>query len=54
MTIMGDTLKFSLENAKLDKRLIFNIPAGYTCPRAGVCRTFADKDTGKITDNPTG
>ena len=34
MTIMGDTLKFSLENAKLDKRLIFNIPAGYTCPRA--------------------
>ena len=39
MTIMGDTLKFSLENAKLDKRLIFNIPAGHTCPRAGVCRT---------------
>ena len=54
MTIMGDTLKFSLENAKLDKRLIFNIPAGYTCPRAGVCRTTADKETGEIRDNPTG
>ena len=46
------TLKFSKGNAKLSKRLIFNLPAGYTCPNAGLCRTMADKDTGKITDAP--
>jgi len=46
------TLKFSKGNAKLSKRLIFNLPAGHTCPNAGVCRTMADKNTGKITDAP--
>jgi hypothetical protein len=45
-------LKFSTGNGKLSNRLIFNIPAGYTCPHAGVCKTFADKTTGKITDLP--
>ena len=45
-------LKFSKGNAKLSKRLIFNLPAGYTCPNAGVCRTMADPDTGKIQDAP--
>jgi hypothetical protein len=45
-------LKFSTGNAKLGKRLIFSIPAGYTCPCAGVCKTFADRATGKILDLP--
>ena len=46
------TLKFSTGNAKLGKRLIFSLPAGYTCPNAGHCKTFADRVTGKILDLP--
>ena len=46
------SLKFSTGNAKLGKRLIFSLPAGYSCPSAGHCKTFADRDTGKITDLP--
>lgn len=46
-------LKFSLGNAKLGKRLIFSLPAGYTCRQAGVCRTMADRNTGKIIDMPS-
>jgi hypothetical protein len=45
-------LKFATGNAKLSKRLIFSLPAGYSCPNAGVCKTFADRTTGKITDLP--
>jgi hypothetical protein len=45
-------LKFATGNAKLSKRLIFSLPAGYSCPCAGVCKTFADRTTGKITDLP--
>jgi len=45
-------LKFSTGNAKLSKRLIFSLPAGYSCPNAGVCKTFADRTTGAITDLP--
>jgi len=45
-------LKFSNGNSKLTDRLIFSLPAGYTCPHAGVCKTFADPDTGKIRDLP--
>lgn len=45
-------LKFSTGNGKLKNRLIFSLPAGYACPHAGVCRTFADRTTGKITDLP--
>jgi hypothetical protein len=45
-------LKFSTSNAKLSKRLIFSLPAGYSCPHAGVCKTFADRVTGTITDLP--
>jgi len=45
-------LKFSMGNAKLSKRLIFNLPAGYSCPSAGVCKTMADRTTGKIMDLP--
>ena len=46
------TLKFSTGNAKLGKRLIFSLPAGYSCPNAGHCKTFADRITGKILDLP--
>ncbi len=45
-------LKFSTGNGKLKNRLIFSLPAGYSCPNAGVCKTFADKTTGAITDLP--
>ena len=45
-------LKFSTGNAKLGKRLIFSLPAGYSCPNAGVCKTMADRTTGRIMDLP--
>lgn len=45
-------LHFSTGNAKLDKRIIFSLPAAYTCPNAGHCKTFADRATGKILDLP--
>ena len=45
-------LKFSTGNGKLKNRLIFSLPAGYACPHAGVCKTFADRVTGAITDLP--
>jgi hypothetical protein len=45
-------LKFSTGNGKLKNRLIFSLPAGYACPHAGVCKTFADRTTGSITDLP--
>jgi hypothetical protein len=45
-------LKFSTGNAKLGKRLIFSLPAGYSCPNAGVCKTMANRTTGKIMDLP--
>lgn len=44
-------LKFSHGNAKLANRLIFNLPAGYACPAAGVCKTLVDRHTGKVNDN---
>jgi hypothetical protein len=47
---MSSLLKFSKANAKLSKRLIFNLPAGFTCPFARSCRTIADPKTGKILD----
>jgi len=45
-------LKFSNGNGKLRDRLIFSLPAGYSCPHAGVCKTFADRTTGAIIDLP--
>lgn len=45
-------LKFSTGNGKLKNRLIFSLPAGYSCPHAGICKTFADRNTGKLTDLP--
>jgi len=51
---MSSLLKFSKGNAKLSKRLIFNLPSGFTCPFAKSCRTFSDPKTGKITDAQRG
>jgi len=45
-------LRFSTGNAKLGKRLIFSLPAGYTCPNAGVCKAMADRTTGRLMDLP--
>lgn len=45
-------LKFSTGNHKLKDRLIFSLPAGYSCPHAGVCKTMADRTTGLIYDLP--
>jgi len=45
-------LKFSTGNGKLKNRLIFSLPAGYSCPHAGVCKTMADRTTGNIMDLP--
>jgi hypothetical protein len=45
-------LKFSTGNGKLKDRLIFSLPAGHSCPHAGVCKTLADRVTGLITDLP--
>lgn len=45
-------LKFSTGNGKLKNRLIFSLPAAYSCPHAGVCKTFANKSDGKIIDLP--
>ena len=54
-------LKFSTGNRKindlakdlgLSKREVvaFDIPAGYTCPAASLCKSQANRDSGKITD----
>ena len=28
----------------------FSLPAGYSCPQALICKSYANKETGKITD----
>ena len=55
---MENLLKFGEPNAKLKKMAkslklklkTFTLPAGYTCPGALDCLSFANKETGKITD----
>mgnify|MGYP001302947553 CR=1 FL=1 len=55
------TLKFSKYNSKLNKMAVelglaksavlsLDLPAGYTCPMANLCLTYANKINGKITD----
>ena len=48
------TVRFSTSNAKLEGQgyAAFNLPAGYSCPCARDCKTFANPKTGKITDRP--
>lgn len=44
-------LIFGKGNAKLSKEIYtFSLPAGFTCPAAHLCASFADRQTGKITD----
>lgn len=46
-------LKFSLGNAKLKRgEAIFDLPAGHSCPFAKLCRSSANRITGRITDGP--
>jgi len=46
-----EKLIFGRGNAKLSKDIYtFSLPAGYTCPAAKLCQSFANRETGKITD----
>lgn len=46
-------LKFGQGNAKLPPWVTtFSLPAGWSCPFAKDCRSFADRGTGKVTDGP--
>lgn len=50
---MNNRLKFSSGNSKLGKNtLILSLPAGWACPAAKECKSFADPDTGRIKDGP--
>lgn len=53
-------LTFGYGNGKLNKLakhlgvhknqvVSFDIPAGFTCPKANICKTFSNRDTGKLT-----
>jgi hypothetical protein len=42
-------LSFSSSNAKISHPY-FSLPAGYTCPFAKLCKSTADRETGKIKD----
>lgn len=44
-------LKFTRGNHKLNQgQIIFDLPAGHSCPFAKSCQAFTDRDTGKIRD----
>ena len=43
-------LRFTFGNAKLKGIYHYSLPSGYTCPGAKNCKTFADKETGKVRD----
>lgn len=44
-------LIFGKGNAKLSKEIYtFSLPAGFTCPSAHLCASYADRKSGKITD----
>ena len=45
-----DLLRITNGNAKLKGIYHFSLPSGWSCPGAKNCKTFADRDTGKITD----
>lgn len=55
-----DCVKFSNGNRKMNKLAkhlglpksgvySFDLPAGHTCPMADICKTMADRNTGKVT-----
>ena len=54
------TIKFSSSNSKLNELAVhlklpknrvvaFDLPPGWTCPNADICKTFANRETGKMT-----
>lgn len=46
-------LKFTVGNAKLDGfTIIFDLPAGHSCPFANICLSKAERVTGYIKDGP--
>ena len=58
---MTNTLTFSIGNTKIlalagalglnsNQVTSFDLPAGHTCPAADMCKSFANRETGKITD----
>lgn len=48
---MSKKLTFGRGNAKLSKDIFtFSLPAGFSCPSAHLCASYADRQTGKITD----
>jgi hypothetical protein len=58
---MNKTLTFSTGNRKIielahshglknNQAIAFDLPAGYTCPCADNCKSFSDRESGKITD----
>lgn len=48
---IGSELFFGEGNAKLGKEVAtFSLPAGHTCPFALLCKSSADRITGKVTD----
>jgi hypothetical protein len=48
---MQKSLSFGKGNAKLSADILtFSLPAGYTCPGAHLCQSFANRETGKIKD----
>jgi hypothetical protein len=51
--VIRPLLKFGRGNAKLAPWVTtFSLPAGFACPFASSCRSFADPDTGRISDGP--
>ena len=49
--MIKNKLKFGNGNAKLSKAIMtFSLPAGYSCPQANECLSFANRETGKIKD----
>lgn len=53
-------LKYSFGNSKMNKLatylgykqkevVCFDLPAGWTCPKANICKTFSNRETGKLT-----
>src|ERR1041385_536681 len=51
MRIDSNLLSFGWGNAKISKVVAtFSLPAGYSCPMAFNCQSFANKINGKITD----
>ena len=49
--MINKTLVFGVGNAKLKRDSVtFSLPAGHACPFAHLCRSSADRETGKIKD----